>query len=715
MAGYGSRDYGCDPDHGRDRYCYRDDRRKGRSDGERDRNRDGERDRFEGGHTQGRDYSHGYSHGDSARRFVPVCYNCAEPGHYKNQSPRLVGESSYGAGGQRGQSFSLSQHAKTGTRRSASEEPIITKELEELKSTLANVKAYIDAEQARKDEAKLAKKEKGLRRQEQREREQKEEEECQLKARRAKKKEEKKRSELEAREAMRKDLGMEIRKHVSGVAKEMKEVLLQSLLTKSKGKAQVLSPEASEELDDSDAEALSAQADCRHRPLKRSPGGVPPVRASCSKKKISATIGPAGKLKYVADNLRDLGQRTVEKLKQICRDEDVLFSGGKKMDAIMAITEKRAQLAYGSDDEDNVAEELERINSKLSRRMRNDSELISMSYDIKDTFSKLPHEEIIMVVDWVLDYHSRKGHKSIRVNTRGFALCLLSPLLFLYSFLSVLLTDISRETNEADQARMLLLITEAKQRSDAVAAAAKQKAEDAEKARLLAIEQQRQHDEATTKAADEERVQCREKIFSGEQALLTMAADWRAEAENGKMEETELGFIWCRIHLVPDSCMREVQKAVMKRVMVADDVFRYVVAANPAGVQEACKFGSRGVVLAREKPRVLTQTVNGREDAVVPEVVAGKRTGDVHGNGEAGFPWDRHRAQLAVGIAVAGLASSTNFVRVAIPSDIGNEVGPSESLLKCNSAIDSKMASELGVMVLAEKASPKTMVSWDTQ
>ncbi|GBG59947.1 hypothetical protein CBR_g66753 [Chara braunii] len=97
----------------------------------------------------------------------------------------------------------------------------------------------------------------------------------------------------------------------------------------------------------------------------------------------------------------------------------------------------------------------------------------------------------------------------------------------------------SGETDEAYQARMLLLITEAKQRSDAVAAAAKRKAEDAEKARLLVIEQQRQQDEAAAKAADEERIQRREKICSGERALLTMAADWRAEAENGKMKESE--------------------------------------------------------------------------------------------------------------------------------------------------------------------------------
>ncbi|GBG75020.1 hypothetical protein CBR_g19535 [Chara braunii] len=96
----------------------------------------------------------------------------------------------------------------------------------------------------------------------------------------------------------------------------------------------------------------------------------------------------------------------------------------------------------------------------------------------------------------------------------------------------------SGETDEAYQARMLLLITEAKQRSDAVAAAAKKKAEDAEKVRLLAIEEQCPHDKAAAKAADEELVQRRERIFSGEQALLTMPTDWRA-AENGKMEESE--------------------------------------------------------------------------------------------------------------------------------------------------------------------------------
>ncbi|GBG92120.1 hypothetical protein CBR_g54420 [Chara braunii] len=72
-------------------------------------------------------------------------------------------------------------------------------------------------------------------------------------------------------------------------------------------------------------------------------------------------------------------------------------------------------------------------------------------------------------------------------------------------------------------------------------------------------------------------------------------------------------------------------------VTVANDVFRNVVAANPASVQDAHKLESRGVVLAREKSRVLTQSVNDREDVVVPEAIAGKRAGDVHSNGEVGF------------------------------------------------------------------------------
>ncbi|GBG93096.1 hypothetical protein CBR_g58781 [Chara braunii] len=94
------------------------------------------------------------------------------------------------------------------------------------------------------------------------------------------------------------------------------------------------------------------------------------------------------------------------------------------------------------------------------------------------------------------------------------------------------------EADEAYQARMLAWSIETKKRADDAAAAAKKKAEDAEQARLLAVEQQRHHDEAAARAANEERAQRREKIFTGERALLTMAAEWRTEAENSQLEDS---------------------------------------------------------------------------------------------------------------------------------------------------------------------------------
>ncbi|GBG89995.1 hypothetical protein CBR_g50086 [Chara braunii] len=96
---------------------------------------------------------------------------------------------------------------------------------------------------------------------------------------------------------------------------------------------------------------------------------------------------------------------------------------------------------------------------------------------------------------------------------------------------------------------MLALIIEAKQRADEVAAAEKKKAEEVEQARLLVLEQERLQAEAAAKAADEERLKRREKIFSGEQALLTLAVEWRTEMETGKMEERENKIALLPFHL----------------------------------------------------------------------------------------------------------------------------------------------------------------------
>ncbi|GBG78693.1 hypothetical protein CBR_g27919 [Chara braunii] len=185
---------------------------------------------------------------------------------------------------------------------------------------------------------------------------------------------------------------------------------------------------------------------------------------------------------------------------------------------------------------------------------------------------------------------------------------------------------------------------------------------------------------------------------------LPFIASWLVAAEDWSYDQYEVSAT------VPSpKCRHEAS------VTVANYVFRYIVAADPAGVQEACQLGSCGVVFAREKARILTQMVHNREDAVVSEAVVGEWSDDIHGNGETGFLRDRHRAQLAVGIAVARFASSANFARVAIPRDVGDEVGPSEPLSKpCNSAVDSEMAGESRIMILAEEASPKTAVAWDT-
>ncbi|GBG76794.1 hypothetical protein CBR_g23009 [Chara braunii] len=52
-------------------------------------------------------------------------------------------------------------------------------------------------------------------------------------------------------------------------------------------------------------------------------------------------------------------------------------------------------------------------------RMGMDTGILSASYDVKDMFSRLPHEEIVDAVDWVVGMHQRKGRKLVRVNPRG--------------------------------------------------------------------------------------------------------------------------------------------------------------------------------------------------------------------------------------------------------------------------------------------------------
>ncbi|GBG64067.1 hypothetical protein CBR_g40513 [Chara braunii] len=90
------------------------------------------------------------------------------------------------------------------------------------------------------------------------------------------------------------------------------------------------------------------------------------------------------------------------------------------------------------------------------------------------------------------------------------------------------------ETVEAYTVRMLNIMAEAKQRADAATATQKKKEEEAENQRPLAEEQRQQHDGAAANTADEEHRQRHEKVFKEERALLTLAVEWRKEAETGE-------------------------------------------------------------------------------------------------------------------------------------------------------------------------------------
>ncbi|GBG75086.1 hypothetical protein CBR_g19599 [Chara braunii] len=161
-----------------------------------------------------------------------------------------------------------------------------------------------------------------------------------------------------------------------GLEERLQHRLANVLKNVKKGKAKVQEPEDSDELyasNDSDrgeVEALSNKTgnltikEKRKRSGEKETGDSPPMETPKKRhgkqgRKIPATIGPIGRLKYVTENLRDLADLTVDELKQICKTEDVQWEG-KKMQTILAIANKRTQVAYRSHDEDdaeNVADD----------------------------------------------------------------------------------------------------------------------------------------------------------------------------------------------------------------------------------------------------------------------------------------------------------------------------------------------------------------------
>ncbi|GBG73119.1 hypothetical protein CBR_g12836 [Chara braunii] len=236
------------------------------------------------------------------------------------------------------------------------------------------MKMYIDAEQARKEDREREKKEKEKRKQEERERELREEEARVAREKREEKrrikKEEEKRKEADFRKGKAPvySSGSDDDKNPSNSDVEALSEQAEGLVISEKRKcsAERVVGDSPPMVTPAKHPTKRGQLDpkrlvlsCRHPALKRSPTTrKTPVRSLMKKKKILATVGQMGKLRYVTDNLRELGDLNVDELKQICREEDVQFEEKKKMDTIFVIMEKRTHVAYGVEGNDEETTEV---------------------------------------------------------------------------------------------------------------------------------------------------------------------------------------------------------------------------------------------------------------------------------------------------------------------------------------------------------------------
>ncbi|GBG91139.1 hypothetical protein CBR_g52020 [Chara braunii] len=414
--GYGSRDRAGDRHY--------DSGRESGGDGGRERSRESRREGGEGdarggyGESSRGNYDRSYPPRDYPRRNAPICFHCNEPGHYKNQCPRLVGEGgSQAYMGPRGRSLSPERDIGGRARRAVSADPNLRKHLEDLENSLTTVWEFVIKQ-------KEAREEKEKRRAEKEEKKKREVEEKEAAERRAKKKQAKQRREEEYRALIRKDMAMELSIRMGGIENRIDRVdrkvkrVVKETVRKGKGKAKMATPdhtigseEESEALGgsgDSDVDEISQKTgeltitgkqEKRKRSAEKNVGNSPPMmtpakrtprrtikpvklaerlrqggertspgqsarktpkratpRSGNQRKKISAKIGSVGKVKYMRENMLLLADLTVDELKQISVDEGVQF-GGKKVPTIVAITEKRPEKAYGSqedEEQDNV-------------------------------------------------------------------------------------------------------------------------------------------------------------------------------------------------------------------------------------------------------------------------------------------------------------------------------------------------------------------------
>ncbi|GBG86508.1 hypothetical protein CBR_g41501 [Chara braunii] len=305
-----------------------------------------------------------------------------------------------------GRSHSPERHGRAHEIRATSEDPLLRRQIDELATSIAKMKEHMDVEN--KKEEKVKRKQEKLELKWREEEMRCAEEQARVEAERRKKREEKKlRQVVEDREQMKKEMRMEISRHIGGLGEKLvylpergdHQEAEDKRAAKAKKKVELMSSDdGTDDSYESEVEALSnrteqlvifekrkcvadqpigdsppmetlakrmakrrlhykissisTSSESVRRPLmKRSPTGSIPRRCTTSKKKIPTPPGSCGKLKFVTDTLRVLGKLNVEELKHLCAQEDVrLGAESRKMQIILALTDKCTQVAYGEEE-----------------------------------------------------------------------------------------------------------------------------------------------------------------------------------------------------------------------------------------------------------------------------------------------------------------------------------------------------------------------------
>ncbi|GBG79199.1 hypothetical protein CBR_g28916 [Chara braunii] len=366
----------------------------------RDRPRGRSRDDYQEGHERGSE--RGYGGGEHVRRGPPICFECGEPGHYRNQCWKRSE-----TGSARGGASSSGMPSQE-----PGAEVAMKKQLEDFDKSVALFQEYIQTEN--KKEAKEWKKQEKLERMQREEAELFTKEEARkAKEMRAAKKLAKKKKEEEEKMEFSKAMRLHMAVCVGSLREQMQGEMrrnMEAVQAIIRGKQQVTSPASSaspasytsertasevEEINQK-AKSLSIKEKCKRSPdkaignsppmelpPKRTPrkSNIKPVKLAAKlqttvakktgtkskkdevnnrtptrytpkkgtpKTKIAAAIGAAAKTKFVVDNMRQLADFHAEDLKRICCREELDYEN--KVLAVINVAEKRAEEAYGEDE-----------------------------------------------------------------------------------------------------------------------------------------------------------------------------------------------------------------------------------------------------------------------------------------------------------------------------------------------------------------------------